>query len=309
MVSAWHNIAKLNTHLEPFNVSLHKLFTGIIGDGSSIRFWIDTWLDNEPLCFSFPALFKMETSKGCVIKDRCTGNGLISQWEWNWSKPPSAPDELQQLQALLTRIHGLNLTDQQDKWIWAPNPSHPFTVKAMRNYLQSTFFGPKNWAFPWNKIAPLKSNVLAWKLEMNRLPTKDMLLQRNILSSSPSCPLCFHHEETASHLFLECPFAKELWSFILLWCKLPLVIPTMLRDLFQLHKNPLIDPKKSKLLNLIIFAYVGIIWKTRNDRIFSGKKPSMRYVKKELKSTTFLWISNKMKHPKIEWSQWSSFNF
>ena len=205
------------------------MFTGTIGNGSSIRFWIDPWFNNKPLSITFPDLYKLEKFKGCSIKDLWTRRGTFLQRKWNWKKPPSTPIELHQLQELLASVYNINLSDSPDKWSWAHDPSNNFTTKSMTNLLQNASYGPKRWSFPWNKLAPLKSNVLGWKLEMNRVPTYDLLLRRNIAIPSLTCHICNNHQETSHHLFLTCSFADELWTYITAWCKLASGKPSNIR--------------------------------------------------------------------------------
>ena len=151
--------------------------------------------------------------------------------------------------------------------------------------------------FPWNKHAPLKTNILGWRLEMNRLPISDLLQQRSIPLPSTICPLCNIHEETSHHLFITCPFANYLWSFLLSWSKISLNKPPHAKALLEVHKDPTITSSKAKYISLIVLSYIWTIWKIQNECIFSNKDPSIRYATKELKSTSFLWLSNRMKTP------------
>ena len=144
---------------------------------------------------------------------------------------------------------------------------------------------------------------------MNRVPTYDLLLRRNIAIPSSTCPICNNQQETSHHLFLTCSFADELWTYITVWCKLASGKPSNIRNLLEIHKQPTIDPSKAKHINLVILSYIWIIWKTRNYLIFSHKIPSSRYATKEIKSISFLWYSNRTNSPRIEWTKWSSFNF
>jgi hypothetical protein len=68
----------------------------------------------------------------------------------------------------------------------------------------------------WHK--PLKVSMLAWRLLRNRLPTKDNLVTRNIISHD-TC-LCVNGcgtLETANHLFLSCPVFAPLWNLVRSW--------------------------------------------------------------------------------------------
>ncbi|PWA40954.1 RNA-directed DNA polymerase, eukaryota, Reverse transcriptase zinc-binding domain protein [Artemisia annua] len=280
-----------------------------VGNGANIRLWIDKWIGEEPLCNTFPALFKLERHKDCVIKDRCTGNGQFSQWEWEWISPPASTTELYQLQEMLSQLRNVILTNDTDTWKWACNATGIFTTKSMKNHLIKTAHGPNHWIFPWNRLAPIKANILGWRLEMNRLPTTDLLLQRKIAIPSTTCLLCNTSVESIQHLFLECPFADILWSLMLSWCKIPLRRPLQAKDLFELHMDPSIPPNKAKHINLVVLSYCWTIWKVRNERVFSNKEPSIRFAMKEIKTTSYLWLANRTNSSELDWTKWSSFNF
>lgn len=167
MVGVWKTIATLNSHLAPFNVSLEKDITGLVGNGSSIRFWVDTWIGGSPLRETYPDLYKLKRHKGCFINKRCTGRGRFTQWEWNWVRPPSSHNELFELQNLITQVIHLSLSASNDIWVWKYDTSGSFTTKSLKSLLQSTTYGPNHRKFPWNHLAPLKVNIFGWRLEMN----------------------------------------------------------------------------------------------------------------------------------------------
>lgn len=50
-----------------------------------------------------------------------------------------------------------------------------------------------------------------WRLGLNKLPTKDNLLHREMhhIINSPLCLFCNNHEETLEHLFFTCIFAES----------------------------------------------------------------------------------------------------
>lgn len=56
-VSLWMIIRKEVTQLQQY-CSL------LVGNNCKIRFWEDLWIGYEPLCLSFPSMFKMVGSKG-----------------------------------------------------------------------------------------------------------------------------------------------------------------------------------------------------------------------------------------------------
>nr|GEV04423.1 RNA-directed DNA polymerase, eukaryota [Tanacetum cinerariifolium] len=67
---------------------------------------------------------------------------------------------------------------------------------------------------------PIKVNVFAWKLFLDRLPTRSNLARRNVLIPSLACPLCDHALEDSSDLFFGCFMAKDVQKLICRWWNL-----------------------------------------------------------------------------------------
>ncbi|GJZ88406.1 RNA-directed DNA polymerase, eukaryota, partial [Tanacetum coccineum] len=76
-----------------------------------------------------------------------------------------------------------------------------FCVKDVRNLLDAHFLPKEDHATRWVKLVPSKINVLAWKVSLDRLPTRLNLISRGVTVSSSSCPVCDSAPEDLSHLF------------------------------------------------------------------------------------------------------------
>ncbi|GAU33365.1 hypothetical protein TSUD_364900 [Trifolium subterraneum] len=67
----------------------------------------------------------------------------------------------------------------------------------------------------WHKQVPLKVSVAACRLLRNRLPSKDNLVRRHIISQGAHlCMAGYGAPETAQHLFLLCPVFAPLWGLV-----------------------------------------------------------------------------------------------
>ncbi|GJV90452.1 RNA-directed DNA polymerase, eukaryota [Tanacetum coccineum] len=62
----------------------------------------------------------------------------------------------------------------------------------------------------WVKQIPIKVNVLAWKISMDRLPTRVNLHRRGVQVSPISCPICCEALENLDHLLFCCDLAKDI---------------------------------------------------------------------------------------------------
>ena len=70
----------------------------------------------------------------------------------------------------------------------------------------------------WHSKVPVNVSILAWRLLHDRLPTKDNLLGRGIITGASSfCLAGCGHVETAQHLFLQCDIASSLWQQVRFW--------------------------------------------------------------------------------------------
>ena len=110
-----------------------------------------------------------------------------------------------------------------DKLFWKFSNSGVFKVRNANNLLQEDTFSScsnhhsytsiyPNWyrKLIWKVKLPLKIGNFIWKLMHDSLPTLLTLKNRGIPTPS-TCPLCSSDEESTSHLFLYCSFARATW--------------------------------------------------------------------------------------------------
>ena len=169
----------------------------------------------------------------------------------------------------------------------------------MKNLLQNASYGPKRWSFPWNKLAPLKSNVLGWKLEMNRVPTYDLLLRRNIAIPSSTCPICNNHQETSHHLFLTCSFADELWTYITVWCKLASGKPSNIRTCSKSINNQQLIHQRQNTSTLSSSPTFGSFGKPETIAFFHTRSLQVDTQQRRSNPLAFSGIPIEQTHPEL----------
>ncbi|KAL4582374.1 hypothetical protein LXL04_006921 [Taraxacum kok-saghyz] len=164
----------------------------------------------------------------------------------------------------------------------------------------------KHW---WNNWVPLKVNFLGWRAVLNRLPVKSELKRRQVTLPEYVCGLCRVEEETCSHLFLNCPWAKEVWRGVDEWGNLGL---GYIATIDQLLSGAIQQPQTTRILktkHAVILVTLWAISKTRNDRNFNAiVTPSWRIIE-QIKSQTYLWLKNRGASGITDWANWSKFPF
>nr|GEV15985.1 hypothetical protein [Tanacetum cinerariifolium] len=128
--------------------------------------------------------------------------------------------ESQQHDHLSVLLDSVILSNMEDRWFWDLNVDGVFRVKDVRILLDDAFLSKMKVPTRWIKSIPIKVNVFAWKLFLDRLPTRSNLARRNVSIPSLACPLCDHALEDSSHLFFGCSVAKDVQKLICRWWNL-----------------------------------------------------------------------------------------
>ncbi|PWA64830.1 reverse transcriptase domain, Reverse transcriptase zinc-binding domain protein [Artemisia annua] len=119
----------------------------------------------------------------------------------------------------------------------------------------------------WVGWTPLKCNIMVWRADLNRLPTRVELVKRGIQLDNELCPLCDADQETSTHLFTGCLFTSEIWSRVGAWCRLSPVFAFDISDLLMLADNQTKTKKEIQALRGIIYTAMWSIWNERNDSL------------------------------------------
>jgi hypothetical protein len=118
---------------------------------------------------------------------------------------------------------------------------------------------------------PSKVSALAWQVFLNRLPTKVNLARRGILQVADStCPVCGDVAETPGHLFLHCSFASTVWYALNRWLGVMVVLPADAVMSYCVLVGSGGNKKVRRGYSIVWLAYVWILWRVRNDRVFNN---------------------------------------
>ncbi|GJY55011.1 RNA-directed DNA polymerase, eukaryota [Tanacetum coccineum] len=112
---------------------------------------------------------------------------------------------------------GTLLSNMEDRWVWDLNGESVFRVKDVRILLDECFLPKAPIASRWVKYVPIKINVFAWKVFLDRLPTRSNLQHRGVLVSDLLCPLCSSAQEDSYHLFFSCRLVTDIVRLVCRW--------------------------------------------------------------------------------------------
>ncbi|KAD4888547.1 hypothetical protein E3N88_20620 [Mikania micrantha] len=227
--------------------------------------------------------------------------------KWNWIKAPDLNQEIMDKASCEQILLDHNLSNGSDKWLWLGGNEDGFAVKDLRRIIDKELLICDNEIFKWSKWMLKKVNFLAWRAGMDRLPTKEALIKRNVGVSSLTCDLCGHDSESADHLFVKCSYALTIWR-LSKWCKMDIGLGDGIREVLMFKKMAKGSQMFKNIGQSLIFTTIWAIWKARNDRIFNNIRKDPSDVIGEIKVLSFLWIINRAKLNLVEWKDWCNFD-
>ena len=145
----------------------------IIGNGTTTRYWEDTWLGDTPLALQYPSLYSIVQRRDAYVATilqsiplnihfRSTLVGI--GWE-AWLH-------------LVSRLMEVQLSQQPDQLCWKLTRSGELTVKSMYIDVINSSTIPSSEYVRKVKI-PLKIKVFMWFVHKQVILTKDNLAKRN----------------------------------------------------------------------------------------------------------------------------------
>jgi hypothetical protein len=176
-----------------------------VKDGSQTRFWMDTWLGNQPLKDKFPSLFNIVRRKQDPVATVLASVPLNIYFRRNLEGR-----NLRDWHRIVASLQNMNLHGEKDVFVWRLHSSGTFSVKSMYAALINN--GVRVSQDLWQIEIPSRIKIFLWYLKRGVILTKDNLARRN-WNGDKKCCFC-HHPETIQHLFFQCYYAKFLWRAV-----------------------------------------------------------------------------------------------
>ncbi|KAJ3684168.1 hypothetical protein LUZ61_013332 [Rhynchospora tenuis] len=273
----WSQLWKYINDLEQI-LKINRM--NIVGNGRSVLFWEDTWIDDKPLKIDYSSLYNICSNTKCTVAEALSSNFAVIQFNRQLSHVQR--DMLCHLQQKLCTVH---LTLAPDQVCWVGGTNGKFSTKNVYRWLD--FGGIKiNWYQQiWDLTIPLKIKIFLVMLSRNRILTKVNLRKRG-WEGSTSCEIC-GAQETLQHLFFSCYPQYKLWQ----WGLAKFDYNCQINSLSDLgHMIVHIDIAERTPFKIICAAVLWNCWLHRNDLCFrNGTVKSMRQQGLAILSTLHYW--------------------
>jgi len=101
-----------------------------------------------------------------------------------------------------------------DKCVWKLDESSYYFINSAYSRLRFVEEGTHNSIYKvlWNLKALSSSMTTAWRVLVDRLPTRENLVKRGFILKSSLCVLGGDEEESGSHVFFKCKVAWKVCS-------------------------------------------------------------------------------------------------
>ena len=146
---------------------------------------------------------------------------------------------------------------------------------------------------------PTKLGFFYWRLNLDRLLTKDSLAKKGMEFDNIDCPICHSEPETVNHIFKECSRVQEVWRLINNWWQI------FSTDRMELNRRNEDSNKMVIAKKVVWYAFLWTVWKKRNDSVFNGVPFTPSLIANDVQSTAFFWFHNHCKlGSSVSWMDW-----
>lgn len=236
----------------------------------------------------------------------------VGRWEedrWVWTLHWNGRIEgvmAIQLTVMMNILSSVSLVrGKKDSWFWTKESDGKYSVRSAYDGIFESNVDLEEDCFKllWKLKIPSNALALCWKVLLNRIPTRDNLIRRQIQLADSCCPLCGDHDETVAHLFFFCNIVGQIWFQVLKWLGISFVSPAGPKEHFTQFAGLLSFNQRTGLMAVWI-SLIWNIWVGRNEVIFKGGNFNSMEVFEKGRMRAWEWLRAKNTnfiHAMVEW--------
>ncbi|GAU13302.1 hypothetical protein TSUD_42560 [Trifolium subterraneum] len=109
-----------------------------VGGGCGSLFWLDPWLEDNPLSRSFSRLYDLAVDKNILVADMFAAGWGVGGEAWKWRRRLFAWEE-ELVTGCIARLSNVSLqAGVSDSWVWQLHNSGCYSVKSAYSHLTTT---------------------------------------------------------------------------------------------------------------------------------------------------------------------------
>ncbi|KAK2457421.1 hypothetical protein QL285_004692 [Trifolium repens] len=278
--------------------------TSTLGDGTVILFWKDTWIGTEPLYTRYAELYEKSSQQNCSIS--MMGFWENAAWKWNfvWSDILTNNElaSFHDLFLMLEQVHPGMANSDRRRWI--PQAAGEFTVKSTYTHLlyksgSEQLESAMEQALKklWKANVPLKVGIFGWRLLIDKLPSREALFRKGIITNpmDSCCVFCNSEMEDINHAFFKCSVTGTVWNSIFRWMGVNTIAFNSISHHFLLFGQLTKGKKVKRLRHIIWLATTWCIWRERNNIIFRGALVNIPSLVNQIIYFAWFWLIGRQK--------------
>nr|GEV56067.1 RNA-directed DNA polymerase, eukaryota [Tanacetum cinerariifolium] len=189
------------------------------------------------------------------------------------------------------------------RWIYDLSGDGEFRVKVARTKLDDVFLPSDSIDTRWVKYIPIKINVFAWRVRLDRLPTRVNLFRRGVVLESSQCPMCGLLPEDIHHVIFRCDIAQAIFRWICRWWELDWHDLFSFSDWYAWFSAIRLSASLKLLLEGVFYTTWWHLWAYRNQTIFAENSPRRSVIFDDIVSRSFFWCSSRCNRV-FSWETW-----
>ncbi|XP_028122980.1 uncharacterized protein LOC114320084 [Camellia sinensis] len=191
-----------------------------VGNGKSIQFWTDAWLNGRSLKEDYPRLNSLSTEKEESLL-QISAKKSLGVWQFQFRRRLLAweDEEVKRLSGFLESSPALR-EEIEDSCSWLADKSGKFSVSSVWCWWAAVKeSGVRVPAGVWESMASPKMQFFCWLTWRGRVKTSSFLHRIGVLPANAvsQCVFCQSEEESLEHVFLFCPLVWNCWAAMVRW--------------------------------------------------------------------------------------------
>ncbi|GJW10803.1 integrase, catalytic region, zinc finger, CCHC-type containing protein [Tanacetum coccineum] len=193
--------------------------------------------------------------------------------------------------------------DEERETVFSLESSGEFSVKFVRIFIDDLMLPKEEVSTRWVKCIPIKVNIYAWKVYLDKLPTRLNLSLRGIDISFILCPLCCTAVESTSHILFSCYLARQILSKVARWWELEYLDIRSYGEWLSWLNNIRFSKHLKDIFEGVCYFMWWAIWRFRNQILFGTRKPHLEILFDDIVRLSYTWCSSRS-NSNFSWDIW-----